>query len=504
MIRLWDAATGRPIRELTAPQGVACIALAQDGRVLAAGGGDGRIRLWDPAAGQELGELPGHAGGVTALAFGCDGLVLASGGRDGAVRLWDRERRKELKAFTGHAGPVAAVAFAPDNRTVASGGADQAIRFWETVNGEQRARLRGHGGAVTALAFAPGGRTLGSGAWDGSVWLWDAAAGQPQRQLAARGGGVRAVAFTPDGKRLVAAGGQSLRQWEVAHGRAWPAPAALTAAVLAAALAPDGTTLAVGGTDGLIRLWDLTAGEERGHLEGHRGPVVTVAFSPDGRTLASAGTPASIERPGPIVRPPDARPTPVPPAPSPPPPPPPGLTPTTASLTGGDPERFWEVLADPDPRKGLAAVRLLAADAGAALALLRARLRPVPPADMAALSGWIGQLIGTDPASREPAAAELLRLANCAEPALRRVAAELPAGPERNRVEELRARIRSAPPAPELLRGLRAVELLTRIATPEARALLVGLAAGAPEATLTHAAADALAKLDPPTGAAPP
>jgi hypothetical protein len=146
--------------------------------------------------------------------------------------------------------------------------------------------------------------------------------------------------------------------------------------VLAAGLSPDGKTLAVGGTDGLIRLFDLAAANERGHLEGHRGPVVSVAFGPDGALLASASGGVSI-----ATRPATAadRTGATAPAPT-------GKRSRVTTPPPADPEKLWADLAG-GLRAALAAQRVLGADPATAIALLQDRLAgaaaarpdPAPP-----------------------------------------------------------------------------------------------------------------------------
>lgn len=79
---------------------VESLALRHDDTVLATGGADGTICLWDPNTQRELARWEAHSAKVTALAFHPDGKTLISGAADGTLRLWDlpqiRSEPKEL------------------------------------------------------------------------------------------------------------------------------------------------------------------------------------------------------------------------------------------------------------------------------------------------------------------------------------------------------------------------------------------------------------------------
>jgi WD40 repeat protein len=62
---------------------------------LATGGGEGTVKLWDAATGQELLILKGHLEGVHSVAFSPDGKRLATGSLDGTAKLWDAATEQE-------------------------------------------------------------------------------------------------------------------------------------------------------------------------------------------------------------------------------------------------------------------------------------------------------------------------------------------------------------------------------------------------------------------------
>ena len=292
---------------------VAAVPLPGRRTLLASGGDDGTVRLWNPATGDPVGDpLTGHSGGVNAVAavpLPGGRTLLASGGDDGTVRLWDPATGDPVgDPLTGHTGGVRAVAALPGGRMLlASGGGDGTVRLWDPATGDPVGDpLTGHTGGVNAVAAVPlpGGRTLlASGGDDGTVRLWDPATGDlaENADTGHAGGRVNAVAAValPGGRMLLASGGDdgTVRLWDPATGD--PVGHPLTGhtggvnAVAAVALPGGRTLLASGGDDGTVRLWDPATGDlaenaDTGHAGGRVNAVAAVAL-PGGRMLLASG-----------------------------------------------------------------------------------------------------------------------------------------------------------------------------------------------------------------------
>src|SRR5260370_17539825 len=90
--------------------------------MIASGGVDSTVRICDAQHGTPLGELP-HSGAVFALAWSSDGRLLASGGFDGHIRLWEMQQTGPatcVQTLEGHSNWVRGLAFAPASSVLAS------------------------------------------------------------------------------------------------------------------------------------------------------------------------------------------------------------------------------------------------------------------------------------------------------------------------------------------------------------------------------------------------
>jgi WD40 repeat protein/transcriptional regulator with XRE-family HTH domain len=309
-VRLWNTATGRPVGvplQVSAQNGVSAVAFSPHGTLLASAGRDGTVRLWNTATGQPLGtpiQATSPKFGVNGVAFSRDGTLLASADGDGYVRLWNpatgQPVGKPLYAGFGPLGDAGGVAFSPRGTLLASAGGDGTVRLWNTATGHsvgqplQTGAIFGEFG----VAFSPDGTLVASAGGDGIVRLWNTATGRPVGtpiHASNASNGVPGVAFSPDGTRLASADGDgTVRLWNPATGRPVGAPIQATNpqyAVNRVVFSRDGTRLASADGDGTVRLWDPVTGQPVGaSIATGSGPsgVSAVAFSRDGTRLASA------------------------------------------------------------------------------------------------------------------------------------------------------------------------------------------------------------------------
>jgi G protein beta subunit-like protein len=167
------------------------------------------------------------------------GALLATGGYDNTVRLWDAQAGTTVHVLKVQDRQVNRVAVSPDKREVLVA-AGTSVRLYTTTSseGEPMRSFEGHTGNITELAYSRSGRWFFSASEDGSLRVWDPREGGCQRTYENR-------------SSLRASGDSATAHARVGHGSRVP--------IHCAALHPDQAAIVTGDDRGTVRVWDLTA-----------------------------------------------------------------------------------------------------------------------------------------------------------------------------------------------------------------------------------------------------
>ena len=200
-LNLLNLKTGEVWLKLDVPRihGFLNLAFTPDSSLLAAGGQDGIIRIWETNTGNKLFELKGHAGAARAVSFNSDGTRLASGCL--TLRIWDMNSKQALAVLAGHHSYIYEVAFSPDDRLVATASHDRTVRVWNSTTFEELAVFP-HGNHALSLCFSPDGTRLMVGCRDSAIHVWDVKSMKKAAILTGHEGPVHGTAFSTDGTWL--------------------------------------------------------------------------------------------------------------------------------------------------------------------------------------------------------------------------------------------------------------------------------------------------------------
>jgi RNA polymerase sigma factor (sigma-70 family) len=526
-LQRWDLATGKPLYADNYQHGhigeVLCVALSVNGKRLVSGSADGSVRLWDITTGKPLHvwgkrrprrplrflELPRAA--VSALDITPDGRWVLSAGNEDRLRLRDGSTGNEVRSIRlprpdrGQGEWTVYHLRINDDGTRAVGllGAEgldfiageeppkhtDKLATWDLKTGRLLTSRPVERTQAIASALGPDGRTLLS-----NGVLIDVASGKETARLEGKktSGPVPPFAFSRDGA-LLASGFQEerrqggtasffpagVRVWETATGKT-VAHVITKSLVGQVAFHPDNHFLVTNDLDG-VQVWNTITGKRVAARRMHEqvrssttsGSYAScLAFTRDGHLATGHpdGTLLLWDLPLPAS--------------------------AAGPLAGKELDRLWTDLAGTDAARAWRAVWRLADSPQAALPLLRRQLKPFPPAPADLTLRLLAELDDKSFRRRQGATKKLKELGPAAIPALLQALQARPSVEQSKRIGKLLADLRMPSPlTAKELRELRAVTVLERIASAEARRLLGDLAKGVEAAPLTRTAMAALGRL---------
>jgi WD40 repeat protein len=528
-LRFVDVGTGKEIGADGHATAVQSVQFSANGSEIVTRAADGSMRKWDAATGKDFGPIvksstksavssAGNPRKVN-LAASPDGSIIVgtslNQAQDKALTLTDSATGNELATLKlEYAGPrQAEVVFSPGNKLLAVVSAvtkameDPRLELFDVGTGKRlhtfillpnpaQPKQKGNVRSARTLLFSPDGQTMAWGIDGKTITIWDIATGKRTSSVPLPSGATNDnVAFTPDGRCLAFEmddGTVLLYEWAAAgprwaFGQPMPKgisrPAVVTRVLPAVAqnqlhagcriaVSPDGKSLAMAASDRVVRVWDIATGRELVAFKGHTASLNAVAFSPDSKLVASASADTTalvwdfskVERPAPLVK----------------------------LLLPADIEQCWQVLATNDGGKAFAAICDLTTSPKESVAWIKESVKPTAAVEMKRIDELIAQLDDNQFKVREKATGELYKIGEPIVPALEKALAGNLTLETKRRLEEIRNRLTTRVLQGDRLRNYRAIEVLERIGTPEARQVLEELAAGAPGTLLTTSAQAAL------------
>ncbi len=281
-------------RELTHEGGINAMTLTPDGRLLATGGNDARICLWDLASGLCVYTLEGHELAISALAISADGRTLASSSWDQTLRLWDLRSATPRQQLQATQREVTALAIAPDPQSpeqsmLISAGRDAVLNLWNIATGKAIVQFKDHATAIEAIALSPHQPFLASGDAEGRVNIWHLGTRERLRTLSKHQASVNAIAILADREAIATGSADTtvrLRQLNTGGGLQVLKGHLLPIADLA--FAPNLPCVASGSYDGSVRVWSLETGDCIQTLQRHQHPIVAIAFTTQNALISTS------------------------------------------------------------------------------------------------------------------------------------------------------------------------------------------------------------------------
>uniref|UniRef100_A0A8C9VFX7 ATG16 autophagy related 16-like 1 (S. cerevisiae) n=1 Tax=Scleropages formosus TaxID=113540 RepID=A0A8C9VFX7_SCLFO len=262
-------------------------------RLLATGGMDRRVKLWEVVSGRcELkGALTGSNAGITSIEFDSAGSYLLAASNDFASRIWTVDDYRLRHTLTGHSGKVLSARFLLDNARIVSGSYDRTLKLWD-LRSKVCMKTVFAGSSCNDIVCTE--QCVMSGHFDKKVRFWDIRSESIVRELELLGR-VTSLDLNHDRTELLTCSrddivkiidlrSNAMRQTFSAQG--FKCGSDWTRVTFS----PDGGYVAAGSADGTLYVWNVLSGKVERTLDKHHSSAINaVSWSPSGSHVVSVG-----------------------------------------------------------------------------------------------------------------------------------------------------------------------------------------------------------------------
>ncbi|XP_073346829.1 protein Atg16l2-like isoform X3 [Pagrus major] len=273
-------------------QGINAVRFSSSSDLLATGGTDRVIKLWEVRAGSltHRATLEGSTEGVTCVDFNPMGLRILAASYDKSALLWQRDESVPKLTLTGHSRKVTAARFSSLPHQVVTGSADRTIRLWDL---HRAACVQVADVASYCSDLVCSENSIISGHYDCKIRVWDTRTVSCVQELPAQGK-VTSLDISADHRQLLSCCRDDclqlvdLRRWSndrvCFRAEGFKCGSDSTKAVIS----PDGCFLAAGSADGAVYIWNFSTGNLETRLpDQHSSSISAVSWSLSGEHVVS-------------------------------------------------------------------------------------------------------------------------------------------------------------------------------------------------------------------------
>ncbi len=176
------------------------------------------VSVWNMNTGTRTITLKGNRRDVASVSFSIDGNMIASGGKDGSIHIWDAITGQRLSTWQAGS-EQKGVVFLPDGNFIASTGVS-GVRIWEVKTGKLKSRHDFSGANGVGLDCSSDGKLIACGDTRGFIRILNTD-GKLMLKFQAHTSVVHTLAFSHDGKRLVNGAGtdSDVTVWNIGNGK---------------------------------------------------------------------------------------------------------------------------------------------------------------------------------------------------------------------------------------------------------------------------------------------